>query len=253
MTLPLYILRRFVEPGGGRLWKPPAPPAEVAGICPVCSKAVLRTKLMGYDQLDGIWYMNDVYHYKCPRPHVLSENFVPLHVRLDRIPKGNLGEEEYRFWIGGVDKSSNFALCRACRKSVYSPFDRKQHFADSKWFVGGDPCSTRLVNAYKILSALPACIICKKSRFGKGKWGVPLCEQADCVRNWMFEQQRWIPLEQQLELQRKKAEFMERQPEKVTTLVIVPDTRKWCPRCSMFEEEFDHAKVHAAWLHQGHC
>lgn len=250
MTLPNYILRRYSEPGGVRLPKR-ITLEPIAGICPVCEKNVLFRKFNGTEQVDGCQQNGAFYHYVCrPRP-AYNEYGPPARHDDDRVPPGNLSNEEYRYWIGCSESDYIFAMCRACRKSRYGKLEREQHFKDPDFLVNGDPCTTRLVNAYKQLADSTLCLICKEKRYGRARWGVPLCESSDCIRKWKFGQERYIMLEHQLELQVKKAEFHKRKAEgkeRMGEFVIIsgdkPTTRAYCPSCRMFTDAPAHAELH---------
>lgn len=248
MTLPHYILRRFVEPGGERQEKRKEF-VRVAGICEACDKAVVYRKIMGVEQIDGIWYNGAVYHYQC------RQAAGPFLSRRNKVLKGNLEEEEYRFWVGTPEQGMGFSMCRACRTSIYNKLDRDGHFKDPKFSIGGLQCSVRLVNAYKKLSDLTQCLICKKQRFGHTRWGVPICDSPTCESNWKFNQQRWMPLEAELFRNKKRAIFEAKalvvvgEPEivKAVSYIDTPaGARAWCKLCNMYCDneghEFEHTQ-----------
>ena len=240
MTLPSHILRRFVCSGGVRLAKRASIEPEQAGICPTCHQPVLRKKMLAVWQVDGIC-KNDIYfHYGC-QPYTQID---PWYRRGDEDKiemKGNLDPEEYRYWIGFRDEYSHWAMCRCCGKQVYSKEDRIKHFRDPDYLVGTNQCSTRLVLAYKKMLASQACAACKKPRFGKEKWGVPLCEQASCVNHWKFNQYAiYIRLKYELSEQAKRA-GTDFPPEKQTI-------RVYCQMCRLYEDSVNHAEIHAAMI-----
>jgi hypothetical protein len=256
--IPAYMLRRIFMPGGTRLAKTTEAMEEVVCICPTCSKAVIRKKMLGAMQTEGIYHRNTFYHYQCvPAPPDWWRGGGA------KEPKGNLGQEEYRFWIGYREEASQYAMCRACRRSVYSTKGREAHFKNEECFVGGDPCSTRLVKAYKALDSMEICIVCKKRHYGKGKWGVPLCESPECHSAWKFGNDRWVYLETQLEAQRRLANAkmaFEQAKGKNDALIAhvtqvdgkgVETTREYCRLCHLFMDNAAHAEIHAAYMASG--
>jgi hypothetical protein len=256
MTLPLHFLRRMSAPGGNRLPKQLLL-QETAGKCPACNKPVYKTRLLGAYQVDGTFTRGDYYHKECA-PVITY----PVEWRRSSIlesPKGNLGPEEYRFWIGSLMPASALAMCRCCRTSVYGARDRAQHFRDEKFRVGGDQCTVRLIKAYARMLHSPSCLVCKKQRFNHQQWGIPICEQTRCLTEWKFGQDRWIALEAELELQRAKAEWYKQHPGQAppepihSELAFITNSekltvRQWCPSCKMFEDSANHALFHANHL-----
>lgn len=248
MPLPLYYLRHLVMPSGIRLPKLQEA-QDVAGICPTCSKAVIRKRMMGVLQVDGMYSRGEHYHYNCVPPFPYGSQSSD-----GRIPKGNLPQEEYRFWVGCDMTHSDFAICRCCRMSTYGSKLRAEHFANEKLWVAGESCSVRLVNAYKLLLNQPECIVCKRNRFQQSKWGVPLCEQPFCEREWKFGQTKWLSLEVHLDMQKKKAEFLQRRREEKPMVALGPTCkmRPWCSQCHMFEDNEGHKDIHAIWVRSYH-
>jgi hypothetical protein len=246
--IPPYMLRRLAMPGGIRLPKREEP-QDVAGICPTCSKAVIREVLLGCKQVKGQYTRGDFYHYQCVPRYGYSPGGWHVEAKFS-IPKGNLGQEEYRYWIGVEEQSMAFAMCRCCRQSVYgNTRDRTLHFADSRYVLDGNQCSVRLTNAYKqMLLNCRECIICKKNRFNHDKWGVPICELPACERAWKFDVgTRWVALETELMLQKKKAEFLARVKSNEKAIVTLGEKmteRAWCMMCSMFVDQKGHEDIH---------
>lgn len=277
--LPLWLLKRVSMTGGVRLPKPPGSPVEVAGLCPVCSKAVLRSKILGIENLQGTWISGSFYHWAC------RQDYVPIgpstgweHYRRSvernystgerKVPAGNLGNEEYRYWIGCncSPGNSSWAMCRCCRTCTYGRAERVKHFADPKFTLMGDNCSVRIVNAFKQLENHTHCVICKKLKVGKGRWGAPICDQVDCEIKWKFGQEHWLPIAQIFHLQKKKSVFFEKQEfdkeyakikaQGYTPCTIVGKDGKdmamgWCNMCNMFTNEPNHEVQHALGLQTG--
>ena len=232
MTLPLYILRRSVEPGGVRLKK--LTTDLVAGLCEACSRPVLRKKIMNVEQIDGRYLNYKLYHHGCmPEVGYVS----PYRRPRGKEAIGNLEEAEYRYWIGSKDEWSSFSMCRACRFSAYSAVDREKHTKDEALAVGGERCCGRLVKAYKALEISTICVVCKQLRYNNTKWGVPLCNSAHCQAEWKYSLERWIPIENQLMMQ-KKAAYVE---------AAVKPAREWCEQCGMMTDNVAHPETHTAW------
>lgn len=248
MSIPNYMLRRLFFPGGVRLLK--ATPEEKAqGICPTCSKPVFEKRFMGVMQLDGLYSHGNVYHYGCREVsgswHKVGAVFT--------VPRGNLPQEEYRYWIGYAQQQSGYAMCRACRGSFYSDQQRELHFKDDKVFVGGQNCAVRLVAAYKILLTGQTCLICKRQRFNHTKWGVPICESDTCERAWKFESTRWIELERILLDQRKRDLLLKKVAanDALITRIDAP-MREYCSKCKMYKDNTSHLALHNLW-ENGFC
>ena len=191
MTLPIYFLRRLGMPRGHRLTSS-KPPEEVVGTCPACHKPVFRKTFLGVKQVTGIYHGTDYYHYGC-QPIQEWETYHRHQSDKVRVELGNLSQEEYRYWIGYVAKASTWAQCRACRTVTYSAREREEHFKDKNFLVGGNQCTVRLVNAYKIMLTSTLCVVCKQQRWGGQKWGVPLCDRPECEKLWKFDMTKWQP------------------------------------------------------------
>lgn len=248
MTLPRYILDRYWKPGGVRLRKL-EPPIKVAGICPLCLKEVVFGRINGEEQLTGIRWGGGVWHYHChqanrPGPGRQFADFRVLNGRGKPV-KGNLDEAEYRYWIGFPDDCTILAICRACRTQVYGKFERDRHFKDPTYAVDGDPCSTQLVRCYKRLLTLTHCIVCKKNRYNSERWGVPLCNSADCEATWKFGTDKWAPLQACLNSLKKKAAA------KAMEIPVLNMPRAWCRVCETYTDTKGHNEIHMAYLKLG--
>jgi hypothetical protein len=257
VTLPNYILRRYSEPGGVRLAKR-IQLENTAGICPTCLKNVVFRKFNGTEQVDGVNQNGTFYHYTCrPRPQSWEEYGTPARTVDDgKVPLGNLSNEEYRYWVGSQYEGYVFAMCRACKKSKYGKHEREAHFRDPDFLVNGEQCTTRLVNAYKMLDHMTLCLVCKEKRYNQSMYGVPLCRRAECIKKWKFSTDRYIMLEHQLELQIKKQEFHQRKGrERMGEFVILPPdkatTEIWCPHCHMTVSNPAHAEHHMDMIERG--
>lgn len=91
--------------------------------------------------------------------------------------KGNLPNNEYRFWVGSSFENSSWSQCRGCLASISSGETRKLHLSTNG-------CARKIVEAMKILHVIPFCICCGKAT-SQEKWGVFLCS-ADCQETWKF-------------------------------------------------------------------
>jgi len=260
MALPNYILQRFSKPGGVRLAKKEEY-VPIAGICPICLRNVIWRKYVsgGAEQVDGVYQNGVYYHWQC-RPSTY-EVYGPPKVDDAKVPAGNLDNEEYRYWVGGPQEDYVFAMCRACKKCKYGKPERQQHFKDPDFLVNGDPCTTQLVNAYKYLMESKLCLVCKQNRYNRSRWGVPLCEQPECLRKWKFSTDKYIALEFQLELQRKKQAFHDRKAAgtlhspKMGEFTVLPSDKPtrlpWCKYCQMFTDNTIHAEIHMDKIGRG--
>ena len=260
MILPTWFVKRYMPSGaqlskfpikswlrnGGsynptRNWTP-----GVERPCAVCGKQVYVTFILGQQQLEGVFRGGEYFH----RDHAPLEGSKPGDWRkqgdVDRnliIPKGNLEEGEYRYWVGTRDISATMGICRACRFATYSREQRIAHQNDDSKAINGSRCPERLVKCYNLLLSVSTCIVCKGTRHIKGKWGVPICKAPLCEIRWKFDLERYISLEAQLAKMRRRA-----------TVAISPDTtgveslgRIWCSQCQMFEDNVNHNETHAQW------
>jgi hypothetical protein len=258
MTIPRYIIDRYVRAGGARL-----PRRQelliVAGICPECSKAVYSRVIGRSETMNGIWLNGDKYHHECfknrPLPNYRALPSVYQEGRRgERHPKGNLDDAEYRYWVGTREAWSAWAECRCCKKSTYSLEEREKHLKDPSFAVGGERCSTRLVNAYKLMLDSEQCLVCKGRRWMAQKWGVPLCSDPRCIDSWRFEKTHWAALELQLKLQQNKADFLAKKKGDLLCgikPIIASSQRSWCTSCSMWMDSRLHDEEHQKRVNRG--
>lgn len=96
------------------------------------------------------------------------------------VQKGNLREEDYRFWKGYAIEDEG-AQCRWC-SSVYKG---RHNMVEHHRFA---PCKEYLLALYKYAKQCTKqwyCFSCKKeTKFFR--WGIPLCQTANCIANWKF-------------------------------------------------------------------
>lgn len=98
----------------------------------------------------------------------------------DVIPRGNLKEEEYRFWKGAAQASDPSSICRWCFGTAYTAEQRRNHHALLH-------CNAKLMVVYKLGKSLehPKCFVC--GHVGHwNRWGVPLCNNPGCLSRWKF-------------------------------------------------------------------
>lgn len=195
--IPDYILRQALQPWGRRFPKRPervpwpVPSWEVKSFtrsqeiikkCTACNLEIFG---------GGVFHEGGVqYHFQC------EPEYLPMRRTSwkEEIPKGNLEDSEYRFWVGSRAESAGFAMCRCCHKFVYTKHERITH----KQMEGGkEPCTKRLTDAYKLLHPHNKCVVCEEQTFSQ-HWGVPLCKTASCIKRFMFETSYWWQLEMAL-------------------------------------------------------
>jgi hypothetical protein len=196
--VPDYILRQALRPWGRRFpkrgpsvpwpmpnWtaKPFVASGEITKKCTTCGLGIYGG---GVFKAEGTQY-----HFQC------EPEYMPLRRTSwkEEIPKGNLEDSEYRFWVGSVAVSAGFSMCRACHKFVYTKHERIVHKGNVA--EGAEPCTKRLTDAYKLLHPHNKCVVCEEQTFSQ-RWGVPLCQTRDCIRRFMFETSYWWQLEMAL-------------------------------------------------------
>jgi hypothetical protein len=209
MNVPLWVLKASFRPYGSKMPERPVtlnPYAPVHGygsvwhpesLCAQCALSIKGT--------DWVFRSGSYVHRLCetdfvnkssiklgpstlesPRRSRRRAGFHKQSDEPDPIPDGNLGDSEYRFWIGTEQNPSMFAMCRACRCSVYGEKDRNEHKKDARYWVGSDACTQQLIEVYRRLLGKKECVICHKHTTWK-KWGVPICGK-ECERAWKFSQ-----------------------------------------------------------------
>lgn len=90
--------------------------------------------------------------------------------------KGNLKNDDYRFFYGSAQEHHIAANCRWCDKVTPSPEARKN---------GHDACKFQLLQLYQRLKKDRNCAVCE-SRSSSFHWGVPLCSK-ECKDAFKFE------------------------------------------------------------------
>jgi len=101
------------------------------------------------------------------------------------MERGNLPENDYRFWKGALVTQSTgaVAVCRWCGKWVYGAKERRDHFKakDSK------KCSQKLRAVYDWARTghYLYCFVCAKETRNM-HWGFPICHRERCIREWKF-------------------------------------------------------------------
>lgn len=101
--------------------------------------------------------------------------------RFHRMPvpnmDGNLSKEEYRFFIGKIDKGYRVAVCRWCSAYVHSEEDRRDHKENE--------CPRKLISLYSKLIKIGKCGFCNNVT-SHYVWGIPICGKT-CENAWKFE------------------------------------------------------------------
>ena len=211
MQVPLWVLKSSFQAYGSKM--PPRPPDTPRfapfhygpsatsrfdeAVCPVCLQSIKGT--------DWVYRQAQHIHKICEKAFEAGVRGVrplpPSSLETNRrarrragfhktvgttVPDGNLGDSEYRFWVGVKEDCSMFAMCRACRMSVYGEKERENHKKDEKLHVAGMACTQQLIEVYKRLLTDGRCVVCNGYTKGK-KWGVPLCGEK-CEEIWKFSQ-----------------------------------------------------------------
>jgi len=125
----------------------------------------------------------------CPEWRSQTGGYSPFPVVLnsasDRVPRGNLGDFEYRYWIGTELAGDTWGMCRCCRLVVAGSNNRNMHKIDAKHKFQGVSCCALLDEAYAELRSLGKCVICKQQT-SSTVYDVPLCSEY-CIRQWKFQ------------------------------------------------------------------
>lgn len=114
-------------------------------------------------------------------------------VKDEQISGGNLIWQDYRFFTGAKEPSSQYSRCRACRMILCGQAERVEHLKQFK-------CTLWLAESYKVLNLLPNALvsigaISKRECVSCGQvtthslWGLPICDKPKhCIENWMFDE-----------------------------------------------------------------
>jgi len=90
--------------------------------------------------------------------------------------RGNLHNDEYRFFVGKIDRLAVGCFCRWCGEPIYTEIGCKRH--------GKGTCKQSLVDLYKRLLCLKRCMCCNQHTI-REYWGLPLCS-VKCENEWRF-------------------------------------------------------------------
>ena len=90
--------------------------------------------------------------------------------------KGNLKNDEYRFFVGYPVVGSNCSTCRWCQARFDSEDGRKAHKKAE--------CKRKLTDLYTLLLKDRNCVMCE-NHTAKEYWGVPLCS-VTCKNEFRF-------------------------------------------------------------------
>lgn len=105
-----------------------------------------------------------------------------LREREDReskiVIRGNLREEEYRFWNGSQSVSTDIATCRWCRHWAYGHDAMRLHQSrtDHTRILREIYDTARQMNVHM-------CFTCG-ARTRHERWGIPLCNSNRCLNKW---------------------------------------------------------------------
>jgi hypothetical protein len=163
ITIPRWLIHKVSYPQGYRLPK--------------------RTLLKNVAPADFVTYPkedNYLGHNYNTRTH---ENIKYISVRhrvalTDKVFGFN--NMEYRFWCAETsDIHAISAICRNCACAVFAPEKRQKH-------LEAEGCAIDLVKAYSLLLRDMKCIVCDRQTKSK-KWGIPICDEKDCLDEFMHE------------------------------------------------------------------
>jgi len=94
------------------------------------------------------------------------------------VVRGNLKEEQYRFWNGSGSVVSDIATCRWCRQWAYGAEAMRAHQNKTD--------HTRILReVYDLARRVQACMcfVCG-SRTRTQRWGIPMCQSNRCRNKW---------------------------------------------------------------------
>lgn len=100
--------------------------------------------------------------------------------------KGNLENDEYRYFMGCKSEHATFAKCRICEQAFVSHLARRGHSKASdcmRTFNIG--LNVWLGTKRQTNGTLLPCAACHKDTLNR-KWGIPLCLDTVCMENWKF-------------------------------------------------------------------
>lgn len=158
-----WQIKQMCFPAGARLKKRPP-------------KAPLYDPIKAY----GVIYTPVI-----PRIHHASSNILPAFNEAASL-KGNLENEDYRFFIGSYNKNEMYSQCRVCLKLLFTKAARKAHGSEYG-------CCLLLTNTSKALLKTDTCVVCGEHCYA-AKWGFHMCmptktmniNQPSCAILWMF-------------------------------------------------------------------
>lgn len=140
-----------------------------------------------------------------------AEDRAEIKKMILEVPRGNLDEQEYRFWIGKEETISLFSACRACGDEMFGADARLAHKTKRNQFKGDNPCTVVLTMCYARLLAKRKCVVCHEDCFNRKRYGVPICSPA-CLKRWKFENREWYGL---------AMEIMQEYPQKKDNIVPI--------------------------------
>jgi hypothetical protein len=102
-----------------------------------------------------------------------------------QVPQGNLIEDDYRYWKGFAISTANAdeGTCRWCQLLFKSRPRMLEHHNKGN-------CKQHLAALYRYAKlsskAQHYCLACKRETTG-ARWGIPLCDSAECISSWKFK------------------------------------------------------------------
>lgn len=110
------------------------------------------------------------------------------------VSRGNLPNDEYRYYVGKMSEQYLFATCRFCEAVIGGPVNRKNHETGY--------CKENLLIIYRLLREKGNCVVCDK-KTNYSKWGIPLCT-IPCENEWRFSIPGAFKFERQHQLDKLK-------------------------------------------------
>lgn len=123
-------------------------------------------------------------------PHLVDISGKSPAVVMD-YGRGNLPNDEYRFFIGYPAKQSTVSVCRWCTGRFETEAARKAHKESD--------CKRNLISLYQRLRLDKLCVVCDVKTH-REYWGLPLCSDA-CEQEYRFA----VPDSMKFEISRLQA------------------------------------------------
>jgi hypothetical protein len=123
---------------------------------------------------DKPWGMQDGYSehwHRMEREAEKRSNSSPV--------RGNLREEQYRFWNGSSIPTQNIATCRWCRHWAYG----QQAMQDHQSKTDHTRILREIYDCARAFKSKPMCFVCG-THTRHERWGIPLCATNTCLNKW---------------------------------------------------------------------